>query len=162
MSTYLPVEDAYYFLNNLYVDSGLYNLGYSWRRYMKNRDKIKKTIEFDDIELNFYVVDRKTCVNKEELLKKATLHINELKRMKFERENGPIENRGIVHGQFVELYRQDSGMIVSYYVCKKCEKSATTKHEKPQCHMCSDWNGCNSDCTLSHLVCENCSIVQPI
>ena len=52
-------------------------------------------------------------------------------------------------------------MTDSYYVCRKCERQAETKHEKEECHVCRDWiNGCGRNCTLSHLICENCRIVQ--
>ena len=53
-------------------------------------------------------------------------------------------------------------MIIPYYVCRKCNKKAETKHENPECHTCADCGGCNRDCTLSHLVCEYCKITQKV
>ena len=29
-------------------------------------------------------------------------------------------------------------------------------HNKPECHLCSDWNGCGSDCTYSGAECLIC------
>ena len=77
--------------------------------------------------------------------------------------NEHLEKRnGIVKGNFVELSKIDSGMVVSYYECRHCGRRADTRHERPECHTCADWGGCNYDCTLSHLVCEYCNIVQKI
>jgi hypothetical protein len=35
------------------------------------------------------------------------------------------------------------------WVCNTCWKPAALAHDKPECHRCSDWNGCGTDCTLS-------------
>ncbi len=43
-----------------------------------------------------------------------------------------------------------------HWVCNGCWKSASTEHDKPECHRCSDWNGCGTDCTLSRIYCERC------
>ena len=72
------------------------------------------------------------------------------------------ERQGIVKGNFLELSKIDSGMIIPYYVCRKCDKNAGTKHENPECHSCANWGGCSGDCTLSHLVCKDCNIIQKI
>ena len=64
-----------------------------------------------------------------------------------------------IHGSFrlvvsdIERARHKSDG--SWY-CNKCNRPAITKHEKEECHLCSDWNGCGRDCTLSEIICENC------
>lgn len=40
--------------------------------------------------------------------------------------------------------------------CRKCRTPAETEHNKPECHLCSDWNGCGEDCTLSRVYCKSC------
>jgi len=42
------------------------------------------------------------------------------------------------------------------WFCSKCESTCKELHEKPECHRCSDWNGCGGDCTLSRVVCLKC------
>ena len=49
----------------------------------------------------------------------------------------------------------------SWY-CNRCNRLAETKHEKEECHLCSDWGGCGQDCTLSEVVCANCGAREPI
>ena len=154
----ISVEEAHDLYNKLHGENNLLEVGNSWRYWLKRRNKTKNLIEICGIELPFHKVGRKICVDKEHFLKKVQDKIKE----KLEIENGPIENKGIVKGDFIELSRQSSGMLESYYVCRKCENVASTKNEKPQCHTCLDWNGCGRNCTLSHLICKNCNIVQSI
>ena len=40
--------------------------------------------------------------------------------------------------------------------CRTCNKPASTERGKPECHTCSDWNGCGRDCTLSKVFCTDC------
>jgi len=37
-----------------------------------------------------------------------------------------------------------------------CGEEAKTAHNKLECHLCSDWDGCRSDCTLSTVSCTPC------
>jgi hypothetical protein len=154
----IGIEEAHDLYNELHGKNHLMGIGNSWRYWLRKRNKIKKLIDICGIEISFHKVGRKICVDKQDFLKKVQERIKE----KIERENGPIEGKGIVHGNFVELDRVDSGMIESYYVCRKCENTATTRNEKPECHTCSDWNGCGRNCTLSHLVCKKCDIIQKV
>jgi len=41
--------------------------------------------------------------------------------------------------------------------CSTCWQPASTENNKPECHTCSDWNGCGTDCTLSRVYCEACN-----
>jgi hypothetical protein len=43
-----------------------------------------------------------------------------------------------------------------YWLCSRCWQPATLTHGRPQCHRCSDWNGCGRDCTLSKVTCRTC------
>ena len=42
------------------------------------------------------------------------------------------------------------------WYCNKCNIPAETDHNKKECHLCSDWNGCGRDCTLSKVYCPKC------
>lgn len=42
------------------------------------------------------------------------------------------------------------------WYCIKCNVLAETEHTKEECHLCSDWNGCGRDCTLSRVYCPKC------
>ena len=84
--------------------------------------------------------------------------------------------RGVLHGQDHETVRTDWGTYErrgpfhfarsdyeaarhrSYgtWMCSTCMKSAETEHNRPECHTCSDWGDCRSDCTLSRVFCSTC------
>jgi transposase-like protein len=51
------------------------------------------------------------------------------------------------------LARRDSD---GTWYCNTCNKVAETEHKNPLCHVCSDWNGCGKDCTLSKVYCSQC------
>jgi hypothetical protein len=51
------------------------------------------------------------------------------------------------------VWRQKSN---GQWICNRCWKPASTENNKTECHRCSDWGGCGSDCTLSRLYCEGC------
>lgn len=65
-----------------------------------------------------------------------------------------------IHGDFrfvwddVQRYRKKSYGI---WYCGKCQAPAETEHNNPECHRCSDWRGCGTDCTLSKVYCRKCS-----
>lgn len=40
--------------------------------------------------------------------------------------------------------------------CNACMQPAATEHGRPECHRCSDWDGCGADCTLSVVRCDGC------
>lgn len=42
------------------------------------------------------------------------------------------------------------------WYCNRCQAPAETEHNKQECHLCSDWNGCGEDCTLSKVYCLKC------
>ena len=64
-----------------------------------------------------------------------------------------------IHGDFyfvwddVQPFRRKS---YGNWYCKRCKSPAETEHNKPECHLCSDWNGCGEDCTLSKVYCKSC------
>jgi len=154
----IGIEDAHDLYNELHTKNELMGFDNSWRYWLKHRNKSKNMISIAGIELPYHTIRRKICVDKQEFVEK----IHEKIEKELERKNGPIEGRGIVKGDFVELSRYDSGMLESYYVCRKCETVANTRNEKPECHTCLDWNGCGRNCTLSHLICKKCNIIQPV
>lgn len=40
--------------------------------------------------------------------------------------------------------------------CNTCWELASTEHNNPECHRCSDWGPCGADCTLSRVYCGSC------
>jgi hypothetical protein len=42
------------------------------------------------------------------------------------------------------------------WLCNACWQPASTENNRPECHTCSDWNGCGTDCTLSRVFCVPC------
>jgi hypothetical protein len=57
--------------------------------------------------------------------------------------------------------RQYGGGYESWY-CSKCWRPATTEHNRPECHTCSNWGSCGNDCTLSGITCMNCGTSKPL
>jgi hypothetical protein len=54
---------------------------------------------------------------------------------------------------YYEVYRRKSD---GRWYCNKCDEPAKTEHDKEECHLCRDWNGCGRDCTLSRVYCPKC------
>jgi hypothetical protein len=48
------------------------------------------------------------------------------------------------------------------WYCKNCDIPGETEHNKEECHLCSDWNGCGKDCTLSKVYCKKCGAIEII
>lgn len=42
------------------------------------------------------------------------------------------------------------------WYCNTCMTPAATEHNNPECHRCSDWGDCQTDCTLSRVFCPAC------
>ena len=42
------------------------------------------------------------------------------------------------------------------WFCSRCWQPGTLKHDKPECHTCSDWGSCGRDCTLSDVSFKAC------
>lgn len=42
------------------------------------------------------------------------------------------------------------------WYCSGCMRPASTEHDNPECHRCSDWGSCGSDCRLSRVFCPTC------
>jgi hypothetical protein len=42
------------------------------------------------------------------------------------------------------------------WVCSTCWRPTSTEHNREECHSCSDWGGCERDCTLSRVFCSPC------
>ncbi len=84
--------------------------------------------------------------------------------------------KGIIHGKDVDVVYTEwgdmksmkisalYGPIMNYPAGKsygtwyrnKCNILAEIKHNKEECHLCSDWNGCGKNCTLSKVYCQKC------
>jgi hypothetical protein len=42
------------------------------------------------------------------------------------------------------------------WYCSACMRPASTEHDNPECHRCSDWGSCGRDCRLSRVFCPTC------
>lgn len=63
-------------------------------------------------------------------------------------EGGGYEIRGKFRFVWSDYERARMKSDGTWY-CNKCNIPAKTEHNKEECHLCSDWNGCGRDCTLS-------------
>jgi hypothetical protein len=70
-------------------------------------------------------------------------------------EWGGYAIRGIFRFVWSDYERIKEGSSGTWY-CNKCNIPAETEHKKEECHLCSDWNGCGRDCTLSRVYCSRC------
>lgn len=131
----IGIEDATNLYNEMLSKHHLVGFGNSWKYWIKHRNTTTNLIEICEIELSFHKVGNKICVNKQELIKKIQDNI----KKKIEIENGPIEGKGTMMGDFIELSRWDSGMIGSYYVCRKCKSVANMMDKKLECSTCSNY-----------------------
>ena len=64
-----------------------------------------------------------------------------------------------IHGNFRFVWSESQRLRMKSYgtwYCNKCNIIAETEHEKKECHLCRDWNGCGRDCTLSRVYCPKC------
>lgn len=160
MTEYVGIEEAVGLLNKIRWGNGLPGFGNSWRYWLRKRSKSNNTIIIGDVKTPFFVIGRKICVDKQQFLDTATTLTKKTKEAIDRKANGPIEEKGTMRGNFVEIIADDKGADYAYFVCCKCEKTAATRNEKEECHRCRDWSPCGKNCTLSHIVCENCNIIQ--
>jgi rubrerythrin len=58
----------------------------------------------------------------------------------------------LVWSDYEQLTKKSTGT----WYCNKCNTVAETEHEKEECDLCRDWNGCGTDCTLSKVRCPKC------
>lgn len=69
-----------------------------------------------------------------------------------------IKNFELKFEEYEKMRKKGYGI----WYCKTCDISAEEEHNKPECHLCTDWSGCNSDCTLSRIYCTKCNISENI
>lgn len=55
-------------------------------------------------------------------------------------------------------YERNRRLTYGTWYCNTCNTLAETEHNKPECHLCSDWNRCGRDCTLSKVYCTQCGV----
>jgi hypothetical protein len=68
---------------------------------------------------------------------------------------GGYWNRGGFRFEWSDL-RRAQGVTDGTWYCIACNKIASEKREREECHECRDWNGCGQDCTLSEIYCKVC------
>ena len=160
MVAYIGIKEANELICKLYAENNVRTFYHGFRYFLKHRTET--TIRIQDVVLKWKKIGVKICVDKFELQKETNKTIQKLQKEKWLKENGTLEQRADkIHDRFVSFYHNmHPGKEWTEYICRKCEKPAETKHDKNECHVCSDWNGCNRDCKLSHLICTNCGITQ--
>ncbi|MBN1275495.1 hypothetical protein JXA12_04365 [Candidatus Woesearchaeota archaeon] len=84
-------------------------------------------------------------------LKKGVVYGNDGDMIRF--KGGRYSIRG---GFRYEVFDYKSHAVSGVWKCNKCNQPAKLEHNKEECHLCSDWNGCGRDCTLSKVFCELC------
>ena len=149
---------------------------YQW--YRKNAQS-HGGIHFGDTNINVKKINRKWFVDSADVKMAIDAHRDKEKKISettkdFRKgiirgeDGGSILIEGghyEIHGSFrfvvsdIERARHKSD---GTWYCNKCKRPATTKHEKQECHLCSDWNGCGRDCTLSEIICKNCGTYRKI
>jgi len=65
------------------------------------------------------------------------------------------DNRGDFRLE-VDTYAQARRDSDGTWYCNTCNIPAETEHNNPECHRCSDWSPCGTDCTLSRVFCSRC------
>ena len=68
---------------------------------------------------------------------------------------GGYRSRGTFHASWSAGPTRYGGGFESWK-CTTCWEPAVLEHDRPECHVCSDWNGCGRDCTLSGVRCPTC------
>ena len=112
-------------------------------------------------------VDEKTFHN---AIQKHLLQVSHVKKVTEDYSKGIIYGRDgdtihtewggyRIHGAFrfvwSDLERRRMRSYGTWY-CNRCNSTAETEHNKEECHLCKDWNGCGTDCTLSRVHCSKC------
>ena len=104
----IGIEEADRLLTGIRKEKELTQFGSSWRYWIRNRSKSKNTIKIGDIEVPFFVIRRKICVDKHEFLNKATTKTNKEREWIIKRVNGPIE----VKGHYTDQIRHKSSLPI--------------------------------------------------
>ena len=162
MIKHIGIKDANKIICDLLAKNNVRTFSNSFKYFLTHRKE--ETITMQDVTLKWKKIGRKICVDENELRQETDKMIKKIQKKKRLKENGTLEQRADkIHGQFVSFdHIERPGDEWTDYFCRKCEKQAKTKNEKEECHTCRDWNDCGRNCTLSHLICENCGIRQNI
>lgn len=69
-----------------------------------------------------------------------------------------------VHGLFHRMTQRppSSPVAVHTWRCNSCFGFTTNEQDREECHLCRDWSGCASDCTLSAIRCETCGTREAV
>ena len=73
----------------------------------------------------------------------------------FETEGGGYRRRDPFHFAWSD-YEAGRKRSDGTWYCNRCMRPASTEHDNPECHRCSDWGSCGTDCTLSRVLCPTC------
>jgi hypothetical protein len=131
------------------------------------------TVHIGGIELSAHKERGTWYVDETDLAEAIRLHREKIQHIE---QNTDDYQKGIIHGNDGEILKTTYGGYQirgrfrfvwsdveryrkrSYgtWYCNSCNTVASSKHDRPECHLCSDWNGCGEDCTLSGVYCEKC------
>lgn len=153
---------------------------YNWWREIAKRDG---EITIENIKFKVFKYKNTWSLDKTSfLLGLNQIRENHLENMTKRKLMTSDYENGIIHGMEGESISTDwggyriSGNFHFYWntnhimrsksngswKCNKCMKVAEIENNKPECHLCSDWNGCKSNCTLSKILCRSCNLMMDI
>lgn len=144
--------------------------GYDWYRKDAQRDG---SIFVGDTRVSAHELNGVWYVNREEFTEAIKRHRESIVHLK---QITADYSKGIIHGKDGDTIRTEWGGYEIHknfrfewsdvqryrrknygtWYCNTCRIPAQTEHNKEECHLCSDWNGCGTDCTLSKVYCTSC------
>lgn len=151
-------------------EDGAYSNSYEWYRKCAQG---RENISISGTDVPAYKKKGVWCIDDGDFTKAIENHRTMIRRRKQVTDD---YNRGVINGKDGDTVHTDFGgynihgafrFVWSNYenahmkssgewYCNRCNTPAETEHNKPECHLCSDWNGCGRDCTLSKVYCAKC------
>jgi len=123
-------------------------------RWMVDAALVKQTIESEV----------KAAREREKKVKEATRDYRKrvLWKGHVETEWGGYEVYGKFHECWSLPWTHDGRDDRRPWYCNGCFELAELAHNAPECHRCSEWGSCGTDCTLSRIFCPRCKTSRKI
>jgi len=143
---------------------------YEWYRKSAQRNGC---VPIHNTDVPAFKQDGIWCVNDKKFAEAIKQHHKAIKNLK---QVTADYDKGIIHGKNGDIihtewggyeihggfrfewsdYKRDRMKSNGTWYHNRCNTPAETEHKKEECHLCSDWNGCGRDCTLSKIYCSKC------
>ena len=148
----------------------------SYERYRKLA-KLEDRVPIGRINVSVYKEKGIWCIDSKEFHEALRQdQVEKKKHSDIKKQNTADYAKGIIHGKDGDIleiegggykirgefrfvwsdYEQARNKSSGTWYCNKCNILAETEHNKEECHLCNDWNGCGRDCTLSKVYCPKC------